>query len=1000
MTPKTPTTLTQWLAALDNALLRQHRDPMAFYEEIERKGVWRVIWPARLLTMLAMLIFLRNAATVSDTAWMSQLVTTTGTGLALLIWLLAVLIMVTQTWRFWLLYLFSPPLLALLLMLGLADATTVGLVLPAFIGLSFALGMLLADGFSLWVHKESRRFKDVSQRSDALATQLPALLLRHRARTFRLAVAGVLIVWAIISFLLLANNQGTLLQSIGLFFVAVGCLRVEATLLAWLCKWPTVRCDAQGKAWGVTYVGRHALIVPLKSIMETITPKSEVQKASTALLALLRDSCLAPVVRQASTKLSEPQLHTLLLRLSFHEGGGQAIRFLEPALPPHLRRIATRYAALAVEAAKPYNLQEWVSLLPFEQDQFLITPLHAVITRTLIHAREALLQNEYAPSGAVARQEVYELVQLLTAHSAAREAANSRLSWPLVLLTYLKLHRSHLLSPNQQSAQIGLFAHQVSSQAIQQLDGDWQAFEEAVAFASKVQKENIEQVTTFMSRILSHLTHSLDLPPVILQSNHTSFRLFILDSAKAFTGMWIPETLPVIFLARKIAFASELDDLRQILTSWTGRTRVALLITPSDPIALKQIQEWVDHKICKPYAVDVVVTGREQLRKIIKAEKPQGALRRLIFAKIDLKVASPFITGGYTPEQMFFGRERELREITQHVGRKNYALIGGRRIGKTSILKRLEYLDLPATFRVFFHDTSYTLTEAELIKAVLSDRKWFPQPPDTPPTSFSHILHALPNDKPVVILLDEVDKLIQPDKQSGYRLFSTWRAHANAGQCRFVFAGERTLQAELRNPDSPLYNFANQILIGRLDIHAVWELVTRPMKDLEIKLEEEADIVERIWYFTAGHPNVVQRLCHRLVLRVSQRNNLRLTLDDLDAVITDLHFLRHEFIDIYWERATALERLCSLVMSAEQVRTLTAVHEALGRHRVQATLNEVNNALERLVELRNILTRIDAKYGFAVAAFPKVLAQSNEYLLNLIALNRDTYQLYGDVVSQ
>jgi len=114
-------------------------------------------------------------------------------------------------------------------------------------------------------------------------------------------------------------------------------------------------------------------------------------------------------------------------------------------------------------------------------------------------------------------------------------------------------------------------------------------------------------------------------------------------------------------------------------------------------------------------------------------------------------------------------------------------------------------------------------------------------------------------------------------------------------------------------------------------------------------------------------------------------------------VVADPDFLRKDFLNIYWERATALERLCSLVMAADDsVRTLTAAHETLDRHDIRTTLNEVDDALERLVDLRNILQRTAEGYEFAVTAFPEVIAKTAR-LDDLIALNRETYQRHGDV---
>lgn len=120
--------------------------------------------------------------------------------------------------------------------------------------------------------------------------------------------------------------------------------------------------------------------------------------------------------------------------------------------------------------------------------------------------------------------------------------------------------------------------------------------------------------------------------------------------------------------------------------------------------------------------------------------------------------------------------------------------------------------------------------------------------------------------------------------------------------------------------------------------------------------------------------------------------------DDVEAVVSTPDFLRKDFLSIYWERATALERLCSLVMAADKnTHKLIEVHNALAKYKIEVTLNQVDNALERLVDLRNILQRNASGYEFAVTAFPKVIAKTYR-LDDLIALNCEIYQQHGDIV--
>jgi len=500
-----------------------------------------------------------------------------------------------------------------------------------------------------------------------------------------------------------------------------------------------------------------------------------------------------------------------------------------------------------------------------------------------------------------------------------------------------------------------------------------------------------------MTELVVYISQALGLPePRFPPRQHQRWLIAQLETTPLFANTRIPHPTPLIALRGHKLLESDLDDLRYTLAHGLSHLARTVLFLSDE----EQAQEALPllEKFRQTYSYDLILLSRQDIMRILTATESPRRFRQLVLSQTSLTAISPFIITGPTPDTIFFGREKELREIIEQVAMTNYALIGGRRIGKTSILKRLERVRLPAAgFRPLYHDCSFTPTQAELVQAVLADKTWFPEPLTSPPASFASIIQALPDDKPLVILLDEADKLISPDQAAGYPLFNALRALANTDRCRFVLSGEQALRTELTNPNSPLYNFANEMLIGRLDFRAVEELVTQPMKQLEIELAGETEMVQRIWDFTSGHPNVVQRFCQRLIVSLNERGDRRLALDDVEAVVADPDFLRKDFLNIYWERATALERLCSLVMAADDsARTLIAVHEALISRDIEVTLNQVDDALERLVDLRNILQRTAEGYDFAVTAFPEVIAKTAR-LEDLIALNRETYQQHGDV---
>jgi hypothetical protein len=448
-----------------------------------------------------------------------------------------------------------------------------------------------------------------------------------------------------------------------------------------------------------------------------------------------------------------------------------------------------------------------------------------------------------------------------------------------------------------------------------------------------------------------------------------------------------PNSVPLFFARSAAPESQDVDALKSLLAKQPES--IALTVVPSsDSDQIQQIQQIVDSRIRQIHACDVVVLGHNQLKSIIRDPAPQAAFRRAVLAKVNILNYAPFVVTGQTPDHIFFGRESELRTICEHAQVASYAIIGGRRIGKTSLLGRLHRVRLPAVgFHTLFHDCSTTPTYDAFLDAPILD--WRPNPPGAAPQTFSDLivnpaksLTALA-DKPLVLLLDEADKLVPTDRAHGWRLFNMLRALANSGRAQIVLSGERVLRGALHDSTGPLFNFANETLIGRLDYHAVEELVTRPMKQLEIELVDEGMIARRIYDFTSGHPNVVQRLCLRLVERLNTRGTRCLTLADVDAVIADPQFQELDFLQTYWEAASPLEKIITLVIAKEphtyrlkEVRTLLADLVGTFRETSLPSTTEIKEALDRLVDLRSILTQSQEGYAFAVEAFPLVLANT------------------------
>ncbi|HEY7426134.1 MAG TPA: glucoamylase family protein [Gemmataceae bacterium] len=476
-----------------------------------------------------------------------------------------------------------------------------------------------------------------------------------------------------------------------------------------------------------------------------------------------------------------------------------------------------------------------------------------------------------------------------------------------------------------------------------------------------------------------------------------------LSQPPAFTEWSILSEVYLAFLQRERLSESDIDDLHRILTKPVRqRGRVLFLLWLAGGEHLAESRRLLDEKLRQVHALNIVLFDLERILTLLKAKDLTQTLRKFVFADINLEFISPFIRGGSTPGNMFFGRENLLVKITSSVPDKSYALYAGRRLGKTSILQRLHQARLPeAGFHPFFFSceriTRYPPTKDDFLVTAL--KAWHSHEAESKDRgSFSDVLQRLQTEKFPVFLLDEVDDLIQADRHDNWSLFRELRALSQEKRCQFVFAGERVLSEALTDPNGPLFNFTESERIGFLEFQEVQELVSRPLKQVEIHLPEEQSLIRRIWKATGGHPNVVQRLCHQLLMRINKQRPRQIRVTDADAVLTDPRFLREEYLAVLWERATVLERLISLVVarnagphSLEMVRE--ALESELGR---EVKRSEAGAALDRLVQLRSLLTVSERGYCFTIEDFPSVIARTvaaKEQLARLV----EKYLDKGDV---
>ncbi len=397
----------------------------------------------------------------------------------------------------------------------------------------------------------------------------------------------------------------------------------------------------------------------------------------------------------------------------------------------------------------------------------------------------------------------------------------------------------------------------------------------------------------------------------------------------------LPSPLPVFEIhAGRLRDRSELiESIDEVLRTGPLVARLAVVIDLVDPDAARRSAAG-SGRTMRP---QLAVLGHEDVAEILLRRRAEGReffIRRIV-ESVDLRLVSPFVSEGPAPESMFFGRETEIRRIMEQAGRQSFALVGGRKAGKTSILRRLEAL-LRDRLAVVALDCQAHPDRADFLRHVLAQ---MPHPPEIGPAELiqsservlATFVEQVLGRSRGVILLDEVDELFLSDSTSTthpHVLSRAFRSLAQVGMAAVVVTGERALYRLTRDPSSPHWNFCTPVVIGPLSTTAAESLLVEPMETMGISVDSDA--VQLALQRTARHPNLLQYLGDRVVDALAPQSakgeRLELHAGTIRDVV-DTGTYQNRFLSTFWSQATTLEKIVSLRLATSTPLTVDELTE-------------------------------------------------------------------------
>jgi hypothetical protein len=358
---------------------------------------------------------------------------------------------------------------------------------------------------------------------------------------------------------------------------------------------------------------------------------------------------------------------------------------------------------------------------------------------------------------------------------------------------------------------------------------------------------------------------------------------------------------------------------------------ISLLKTPTSKISIlvtaRPIGPTLENEFRRAQALlstNVVIIDSEWLNWAAKhREDPNQLFGRLFLAQCDLSKASPFVQSGVTPTRMFYGRELEEAKMVNTLASSSIALLGGRRIGKTSLMRHVESKLKEAEFSTYFADCQI-VKNWENFSAHISRAWQIPTDDAFSPEGLFKVVDELKkkDNKRIVILLDEIDQLLSWDKsnianQVPEAFFRACRTISQEGVAQFVFSGERNIATRLWDAHSPHWNFCQPLMLRQLEYLPSQELLLKPFSGLRIAISDAELFTRLAWQRTNGHPQILQFLGEKLIRLLNTKlpdQRTHLSSADVDEVTQNFNFAEH-YLETYWGQSRNIERLLSLIIA-------------------------------------------------------------------------------------
>ena len=343
------------------------------------------------------------------------------------------------------------------------------------------------------------------------------------------------------------------------------------------------------------------------------------------------------------------------------------------------------------------------------------------------------------------------------------------------------------------------------------------------------------------------------------------------------------------------------------------------------------------------------------------------------------------IPNPYTPgpplepgNSTFVSREDIFEFIRQNIagvaGKRVLALVGGRRTGKTSILRHLparlddeRYLPIfvdcqgigidPGIGNFFLSlatDIAVGLNRFGIHVPRLTLAELGESPQHVFQRRFLPMVRDEIGERIVLLALDEFGHLGRMVREGNLPpdVFPYLRhLIQHEEQLAFIIAGTHELEQEIGDYGSVLFNIAVYEKVGRLDRDGAIRLIKEPVRLHGMRYDDLA--VDEMVRLTACHPYFTQLLCHTLVNQCNKAQRNFVTIQDVHNAEEELLEKSHAHLDYIWQTSgrparLTLAALSNLLSRSDQV-TGSEIVDELASRQIDLLSGQIIEAMDELV---------------------------------------------------